>query len=182
MHNLTFKDISRGSLISTEISSAERHWYNISCRRQTCASADVTECMAENHDRADGWSGQRSTTVCLTSGECSSTCLQGKIRKVKQVELLCYRPEASAKTLRVKNLENIFVSLTTKLQFILDLQFQDSNITFQVSALTYAPFLICLSQQLGQNNEINGMEIFVYSTCIAFSVGDQRRLSPNFHI
>lgn len=44
---------------------------------------DVTECMAENQDRADGWSGQRSTTVCLVSGECSSSCLEEEIRKVK---------------------------------------------------------------------------------------------------
>lgn len=154
MHNLTFKDISRGLLISTEISSAERHWYNISRRRQTCASADVTECMAENHDRADGWSGQRSTTVCLTSGECSSSCLQGKIRKVKQVELLCYHPEASAKTLRVKNLENIFVSLTTKLQFILDLQFQDSNITFSGLRFNICP----LSYLLNHSNSVRTMK------------------------
>lgn len=52
-------------------------------KRQTCAKEDVTECMAANQERADGWSGQRSTTVCLVSGECSSSCLKEEIRKIK---------------------------------------------------------------------------------------------------
>lgn len=38
--------------------------------------------MAENQERADGWSGQRSTTVCRVSGECSSSCLKEEIRKL----------------------------------------------------------------------------------------------------
>lgn len=52
-------------------------------KSQTWASEDVTECMAANQERADGWSGQRSTTVCLVSGECSSSCLKEEIRKIK---------------------------------------------------------------------------------------------------
>lgn len=52
-------------------------------KSQTWAREDVTECMAANQERADGWSGQRSTTVCLVSGECSSSCLKEEIRKIK---------------------------------------------------------------------------------------------------
>lgn len=53
-----------------------------SVKKQTWARAEVAACMAENQDRAEGWSGQRSTTVCLASGECSSSCLQEEIREV----------------------------------------------------------------------------------------------------
>lgn len=72
-------------------------------QRQTCASVDVTECMAENQDRADGWSGHRSTTVCLASGECSSSCLEEKIRKV-QTALTSLLSLKGSKTFVVHNL------------------------------------------------------------------------------
>lgn len=48
----------------------------------TCASAAATACREENQQRAPGRSGQRSTTVCRVSGECSSTCLREEIRKL----------------------------------------------------------------------------------------------------
>lgn len=51
-------------------------------RERTCASVTATACRQENQERAPGQSGQRSTTVCRVSGECSSTCLREKIRKL----------------------------------------------------------------------------------------------------
>lgn len=61
--------------------------------------------MAENQDRADGWSGQRSTTVCLASGECSSSCLEEKIRKVQT---------ALTSLLSFGGFKNLFVTLDEK--------------------------------------------------------------------
>lgn len=49
---------------------------------RTCASVAATACREENQQRAPGRSGQRSTTVCRVSGECSSTCLREEIRKL----------------------------------------------------------------------------------------------------
>lgn len=49
---------------------------------RTCTCAAATACREENQQRAPGRSGQRSTTVCRVSGECSSTCLREEIRKL----------------------------------------------------------------------------------------------------
>lgn len=73
----------QGAQVSGYILTQKNGRQNECNRGQTWARDDVTECMAANQERADGWSGQRSTTVCLVSGECSSSCLKEEIRKIK---------------------------------------------------------------------------------------------------
>lgn len=76
---------------------------------QTWAREDVTECMAANQDRADGWSGQRSTTVCLVSGECSSSCLKEEIRKIKTALTSLLSPDGCLDFYTAKSLMNKFL-------------------------------------------------------------------------
>lgn len=78
-------------------------------KRQTWAREDVTECMAANQERADGWSGQRSTTVCLVSGECSSSCLKKEIRKIKTALTSLLSPDGRLDFYTAKSLMNKFL-------------------------------------------------------------------------
>lgn len=83
----TMKTVPRSWIMAADKFNSCWWWdFSLQNRSQTCVSVERTECMAANQDRADGWSGHRSTTVCLASGECSSSCLEEN--KTKQDILL----------------------------------------------------------------------------------------------
>lgn len=108
--------------------------------------------MAENQERADGWSGHRSTTVCLVSGECSSSCLREEIRKVKTALTSLLSLDGcwdfyTAQPLMNKfllNIENVLLALSggpNSTQFNLNSWFWKPNVTLLGFSLNRCSFV-----------------------------------------
>lgn len=138
---------------------------------QTWAREDVTECMAANQDRADGWSGQRSTTVCLVSGECSSSCLKEEIRKIKTALTSLLSPDGCLDFYTAKSLMNKFLLNTENMLAALSRRYSLTDVpselvsffffflkqAFQVLALTDARLSHPLENWLDGNKSLSNL-------------------------